>query len=189
MAAFSLRNSRSLGEPIEFIILLCSFEFTRPLWSFYVWQEKKHLITFLIGPKASASADLSAVEYTQTDRVTLKKMGLANYGYPEFFREPCLLRPFWFVPAKWPHINWERFWNTITANDRNLVMLCKYSKHDSSYTIISFCFSKRLCWCSPWLHYKIPTWTYLGDFPAYSRTYWIHWKNNLQTNLTKEPSC
>ena len=107
----------------------------------------------------------------------------------EFFREPCLLRPFWFVPAKWPHINWERFWNTITANGRNLVMLCKYSKHDSSYTIISFYFSKRLCWCSPWLHYKIPTWTYLGDFAAYSRTYWIHWKNNLQTNLTKEPSC
>ena len=30
---------------------------------------------------------------------------------------------------------------------------------------------------------------YLGDFAAYSRTYWIHWKNNLQTNLTKEPSC
>ena len=84
MAAFSLRNSRSLGEPIEFIILLCSFELTRPLWSFYVWQEKKHLITFLIGPKASASADLSAVEYTQTDRVTLKKMGLANYGYRVF---------------------------------------------------------------------------------------------------------
>ena len=84
MAAFSLRNSWSLGEPIEFIILLCSFEFTRPLWSFYVLEEKKHLITFLIGLKASASADLSAVEYTQTDRVTLKKMGLANYGYQVF---------------------------------------------------------------------------------------------------------
>ena len=76
MAAFSLRNSRSLGEPIEFIIIL--------LWSFYVWEEKKHLITFLVGPKASASADLSAVDYTQTDRVTLKKMGLADYGYQVF---------------------------------------------------------------------------------------------------------
>ena len=41
-------------------------------------------MTFLIGPKASASADLSAVEYTQTDRVTLKKMGLANFNkFPE----------------------------------------------------------------------------------------------------------
>ena len=154
-------------------------------------KKKKHLITFLRGPKASASADLCALEYTQTDRVTMKRMGLANciWNPPaKFLREPGLLRPFWFVPAKWPHINWERFWNTIAANDRNLVILCKYSEHDSSYTIVYFYFSKGLCWCSPWLHYKIPKWTYLGDFPAYLRTHWIHWKNNVQTNLTKEPN-
>ena len=62
VAAFPLDNSWSLGKLIEFITWLCSFEFTRPRISFYIWEDKKHLISFLIGPKVSASDDLSAFE-------------------------------------------------------------------------------------------------------------------------------
>ena len=37
-----------------------------------MFEKKKRLYSFLIGLYASANNDLSAVEYTQTDRVTRK---------------------------------------------------------------------------------------------------------------------
>ena len=82
VAAFSLQDSRSLGK-------LNKLNLTFSLWIHKAYplflrsKRKLHLISFLLGPKAFADNDLSAVECTQTDRVTLKNWNascIVNYS-------------------------------------------------------------------------------------------------------------
>ena len=82
VAAFSLQDSRSLGK-------LNKLNLTFSLWIYKAYplflrsKRKLHLISFLLGPKAFADNDLSAVECTQTDRVTLKNWNascIVNYS-------------------------------------------------------------------------------------------------------------
>ena len=83
VAGFSLLDSWSLGNKlIEFISNFLPLNSQgRPL--FLRSKRKLHLISFLLGPKAFADNDLSAVECTQTDRVTLKNWNascIVNYS-------------------------------------------------------------------------------------------------------------
>ena len=82
VAAFSLQDSRSLGK-------LNKLNLTFSLWIHKAYplflrsKRKLHLISFLLGPKAFADNDLSTVECTQTDRVTLKNWNascIVNYS-------------------------------------------------------------------------------------------------------------
>ena len=67
VAGFPLQDSRSLGK-------LNKFNLTFSLWIHKAYplflrsKRKLHLISFLLGPKAFADNDLSAVECTQTSR-------------------------------------------------------------------------------------------------------------------------
>ena len=48
----------------------------------------------------------------------------ACYTASKFLWAACLLRPFWFVHAKWPNVNWERFRLTVAFKSK-LTICCE----------------------------------------------------------------
>ena len=56
------------------------------------------------------------------------------------FAGTLFVRPFWFVPAKWPQIYWERFRISISANDRDVrfrLFISDFSNQEVSWWL--FC--------------------------------------------------
>ena len=61
----------------------------------------------------------------------------ACYTASKFLWAACLLRPFWFAHAKWPHINCERFIRTVLFKSK--LTICCESWFSTRFAILDFC--------------------------------------------------
>ena len=61
----------------------------------------------------------------------------ACYTASKFLWAACLLRPFWFAHAKWPHINCERFIRTVPFKSK--LTICCESWFSTRFAILDFC--------------------------------------------------
>ena len=66
--------------------------------------------------KRNSSCMQIAIQYNKPNVITTTK-GFCGHLF---------VCPFWFVPAKWPHITWDRFRISITANDRRQTQVVNF---------------------------------------------------------------